>query len=146
MVKLQRAVMTVVAATVLSIGLATSAEAAMPACNGGSGNPNFRGAPWTAQPAYTPAFNSPPNFTCFMNTSTGKSWNDGTNTLQTAISLCYGIPLGNDGYYGPKTAAAVREVQRREGISQDGSYGPQTRAHMLWPTGIYEVDPACARE
>lgn len=141
----RRAAVTCIAALVMSIGLASTAQAALPACNSVNGNPNFKNYPYVAQPSYE--VNGSFTFNCFLNTSIGKSWNVGTAELQNAIELCYDIylPGGHDGYFGPGTKAAVREVQRREGITQDGSYGSQTRTHMLWPTGIYEVDPACRR-
>ena len=36
--------------------------------------------------------------------------------------------------YGPQTAGAVADVQRRAGITADGEYGPSTLQVMSWPT------------
>ncbi|SDB96129.1 peptidoglycan-binding domain-containing protein [Shouchella lonarensis] len=38
---------------------------------------------------------------------------------------------GADGWYGTKTANAIRRFQRDHGLKVDGIYGPATRAAML---------------
>ncbi|MEC0685651.1 peptidoglycan-binding protein, partial [Bacillus haynesii] len=50
--------------------------------------------------------------------------------VQTALAAVYFYPdkgaknNGIDGYYGPKTANAVKRFQSMHGLSQDGIYGP----------------------
>ena len=39
-------------------------------------------------------------------------------------------PQGQDGLYGPKTKAAVQQLQKDLGVTQDGIYGPKT--HKAW--------------
>lgn len=41
-----------------------------------------------------------------------------------------GIPAAADGIYGPRTAEAVRQFQRRHGLVSDGIVGPATRAAL----------------
>lgn len=45
--------------------------------------------------------------------------------LQAALSAI-GLPVSPDGSYGPRTAEAVRALQRRAGLPQDGVYGRAT--------------------
>src|SRR5919206_111858 len=50
--------------------------------------------------------------------------------LQVALRA-RGYDIGQvDGIVGPRTAAAVRKLQRRAGIHADGLAGPQTRARL----------------
>ncbi|WP_098408471.1 N-acetylmuramoyl-L-alanine amidase [Bacillus sp. CX-1] len=56
--------------------------------------------------------------------------------VQTALAAVYFYPdkgaknNGIDGYYGPKTANAVKRFQSMHGLSQDGIYGPKTKAKL----------------
>lgn len=70
---------------------------------------------------------------CYMGTWMVGTSNQGVIALQKAINACYTLGLTVDGKYGSNTAAAVKEVQRRAGVSQDGTYGPTTKNAMLWP-------------
>lgn len=62
----------------------------------------------------------------------------GTNVrqVQKALAALYFYPdkgaknNGIDGYYGPKTANAVKRFQLMHGLSADGIYGPKTRAKI----------------
>lgn len=45
--------------------------------------------------------------------------------LQAALTSV-GLPVSPDGSYGPRTAEAVRALQRRAGLPQDGVYGRAT--------------------
>jgi hypothetical protein len=56
----------------------------------------------------------------------------GVAALQRSLNACNGQHLVVDGSFGPRTEAAVRAVQRANGIVVDGVYGPQTRDHMAW--------------
>ncbi|MEC1034677.1 peptidoglycan-binding protein, partial [Bacillus paralicheniformis] len=56
--------------------------------------------------------------------------------IQEALSALYFYPdkgaknNGIDGYYGPKTANAVKRFQLMNGLSADGIYGPKTKAKL----------------
>lgn len=56
--------------------------------------------------------------------------------VQTALAAVYFYPdkgaknNGIDGYYGSKTANAVKRFQSMHGLSQDGIYGPNTKAKL----------------
>jgi peptidoglycan hydrolase-like protein with peptidoglycan-binding domain len=54
--------------------------------------------------------------------------------LQRAMNQCYAEGLSVDGQFGPRTAAALRDVQRRVHVDDDGEYGPITRHAMVWPS------------
>lgn len=55
---------------------------------------------------------------------------DEVKALQRAL-LSRGINCGAaDGIFGPKTEAAVRRYQEREGLAVDGIVGPNTMAAM----------------
>ena len=49
----------------------------------------------------------------------------------------HGYPVAHDGVFGPKTLAAVRAFQEKEGIAVDGIVGPVTWAKL----GIDEILP-----
>ncbi|KFM93751.1 putative peptidoglycan binding domain protein [Bacillus paralicheniformis] len=56
--------------------------------------------------------------------------------IQKALATLYFYPEkgaknnGIDGYYGPKTANAVKRFQLMYGLSADGIYGPKTKAKL----------------
>ena len=56
--------------------------------------------------------------------------------IQEALAALYFYPdkgarnNGIDGYYGPKTANAVKRFQVMHGLSADGIYGPKTKAKL----------------
>lgn len=56
--------------------------------------------------------------------------------IQEALASLYFYPEkgaknnGIDGYYGPKTANAVKRFQLMHGLSADGIYGPKTKAKI----------------
>lgn len=56
--------------------------------------------------------------------------------IQEACAALYFYPdkkaknHGIDGYYGPKTADAVKRFQMMHGLTADGIYGPKTRAKL----------------
>ncbi|TWJ84371.1 hypothetical protein CHCC20496_4373 [Bacillus licheniformis] len=56
--------------------------------------------------------------------------------IQEALAALYFYPEkgaknnGIDGYYGPKTANAVKRFQVMHGLSADGIYGPKTKAKL----------------
>ncbi|MCY7692489.1 N-acetylmuramoyl-L-alanine amidase [Bacillus altitudinis] len=60
----------------------------------------------------------------------------GVKALQEALAAVYYYPdkgaknNGIDGYYGPKTANAVKRFQLMHGLSADGIYGPKTKAAL----------------
>ncbi|MED1122821.1 peptidoglycan-binding protein [Bacillus atrophaeus] len=56
--------------------------------------------------------------------------------IQTALAALYFYPdksaknFGIDGYYGAKTANAVKRFQSMHGLTADGIYGPKTKAKL----------------
>nr|MDH3092749.1 peptidoglycan-binding protein [Bacillus velezensis] len=56
--------------------------------------------------------------------------------IQSALAVLYYYPdkgasnNGIDGYYGPKTANAVKRFQSMYGLTADGIYGPKTKAKL----------------
>ncbi len=62
----------------------------------------------------------------------------GTNVrqVQNALAALYFYPdkgaknNGIDGYYGPKTANAVKRFQSMYGLTADGIYGSKTKAKL----------------
>jgi hypothetical protein len=54
--------------------------------------------------------------------------------LQATMNTCYlatiGTRLNVDGQFGPKTKAALIQVQRSHGIVDNGQYGPETARTM----------------
>ncbi|BCT26729.1 hypothetical protein BVAD3_04030 [Bacillus velezensis] len=56
--------------------------------------------------------------------------------IQTALAALYYYPdkgaknNGIDGYYGSKTANAVKRFQSMYGLTADGIYGPKTKARL----------------
>jgi peptidoglycan hydrolase-like protein with peptidoglycan-binding domain len=57
--------------------------------------------------------------------------NTGVYALQVSLNQCYGKNLAEDGYFGPVTENALRQVQAKIGTTVDGLYGPFTRDLML---------------
>ena len=49
--------------------------------------------------------------------------------LQIAL-VALGYPLVVDGEYGPRTEAAVRDFQQRNGLEVDGIAGPDTQVAL----------------
>ncbi|WP_411859177.1 MULTISPECIES: peptidoglycan-binding domain-containing protein [Bacillus] len=60
----------------------------------------------------------------------------GVKALQEALAALFFYPEkgaknnGIDGYYGPKTADAVKRFQLMHGLAADGIYGPKTKAKI----------------
>lgn len=56
--------------------------------------------------------------------------------IQEALAALYFYPdkgaknNGIDGFYGPKTADAVKRFQLMNGLGADGIYGPKTKAKL----------------
>ncbi|MCC9090629.1 peptidoglycan recognition protein family protein [Bacillus pumilus] len=60
----------------------------------------------------------------------------GVKAVQQALAAVYYYPdkgaknSGVDGYYGPKTADAVKRFQLMHGLATDGIYGPKTKVKL----------------
>lgn len=81
---------------------------------------------------------------CIMNTGAKGA---GVAEVQTACNECYGANLKVDRDYGPKTKAAVKEMQKKLGLKGsdvDGIYGPQTGGLMKF-YGWSSRDWRCVR-
>ncbi len=62
--------------------------------------------------------------------------------LQTAL-VAEGYQVAVDGTYGPRTQAAVRDFQNRNGLAVDGIAGPQTQGALgIGPNGSSPATPA----
>jgi peptidoglycan hydrolase-like protein with peptidoglycan-binding domain len=85
------------------------------------------------------------SITCIMNQGTDDY--SGTSALQDTLNYCYGKKLASDAIYGPNTAAALKSVQSKLGISADGIYGPQTRDAMNWMfwSSLYNSKVTCQK-
>lgn len=55
---------------------------------------------------------------------------DPVANLQTILNK-YGYNLAVDGSFGPKTLAAVKDYQKKNGLAVDGMVGPQTQAALF---------------
>ena len=99
----------------------------------------------------TPVKSSPSKSTSKPKTTSKKTYNlpsgilkvtkpltkgSGVKALQEALAAVYYYPdkgaknNGIDGYYGPKTANAVKRFQLMHGLAADGIYGPKTKAKL----------------
>lgn len=82
-----------------------------------------------APPVTPPALDPTKEFTLNVTLSTvrrGSSGND-VRRCQAILTHCYGQDLGAiDGQFGPRTEAAVKNVQRFFKLTVDGIVGPQT--------------------
>lgn len=56
---------------------------------------------------------------------------EAVGALQGALNERLGLSLETDGKFGPKTADAVREFQKQEGLKVDGIVGEKTRQALL---------------
>lgn len=124
MVNFKRLAPIVVAAVLGTTIFVASPAQAYPLCNAekivtASDDPSKR--------AYVPATSSG-DTSCTL--YEGLPYNMGVQTLQYSLNDCYAMNLAPDGYFGPKTKAALQEVQRRIGVKDDGWYGPYTRDRL----------------
>jgi peptidoglycan hydrolase-like protein with peptidoglycan-binding domain len=53
----------------------------------------------------------------------------GVKQIQTRL-VAHGYKVATDGAFGPQTAAAVKDFQKKAGITQDGIVGPVTWAKL----------------
>jgi peptidoglycan hydrolase-like protein with peptidoglycan-binding domain len=53
----------------------------------------------------------------------------GVKQIQTAL-VAHGYKVATDGAFGPQTAAAVKDFQKKNGLTQDGVVGPVTWAKL----------------
>ncbi|MET9450847.1 peptidoglycan-binding domain-containing protein [Streptomyces cinerochromogenes] len=74
------------------------------------------------------------------------STGDQVEALQFSLQICHGLDTGGtDGVYGAKTEAAVRSLQRANGLTADGIYGPNTRNVVQWRWFAYPNGAKCER-
>lgn len=63
--------------------------------------------------------------------------NEAVRVLQEDLVHCHGQGISIDAQFGSRTKAALQNVQRSLGISDDGVYGPFTRDKM-WHLATFE--------
>ncbi|MGA4669236.1 M15 family metallopeptidase [Propionibacteriaceae bacterium Y1923] len=68
--------------------------------------------------------------------STGARVTTLQKTMNTWFPSYADTPLATDGIFGTKTENAVKEFQRRTGLTVDGRFGPATRAKFQQVTGV----------
>jgi peptidoglycan hydrolase-like protein with peptidoglycan-binding domain len=100
---------------------ATTASAATPTCTSTSLVEGAFGAGNTLR--VPTAGSGTGRFDCLLGVGDSST---AVGRLQIDLNDCYGDNLTVDNDYGPLTEAAVKRVQRLEGITQDGVYGPHT--------------------
>ncbi|MDC2959282.1 peptidoglycan-binding protein [Streptomyces gilvifuscus] len=87
----------------------------------------YEGVPAGTGTAWLPN-NSQTGTSCYLRNPNKSS---GVYALQVSLNQCYGKNLLEDGYFGPVTERALRQVQAAIGTAPDGVYGPFTRDLML---------------
>jgi hypothetical protein len=69
-----------------------------------------------------------------------------TRAIQQALNSKIGAGLAVDGNFGPKTAAAVRTFQARNGLSQSGVVDSQTRALLFAAQAVARTTPTAGAQ
>jgi murein L,D-transpeptidase YcbB/YkuD len=100
---------------------------------------------WTALPIHTLKSTGQGTTHCVLSTTTPNTQTlyRAVMDIQLALNACYGYNLSPDGSFGPQTAATLKAVQKRIGVSADGVYGPQTGAAMKWYSGNNQNSFVC---
>ncbi|MER7072507.1 peptidoglycan-binding domain-containing protein [Terrabacter sp. NPDC000476] len=123
---------TALATGVVAMGPATAAQAASPNCTYASitYGTGWGASMYTQIPVYFPTR----SFTCGMTSASHGSYKSvAVKHMQNALRKCYGQKIDVDGYFGPKTKQALKNVQAKVGIKVDGAWGPQTSGAIRYP-------------
>lgn len=87
-----------------------------------------------AQQAVTNQASNPTTYNISKNSSTIVKLNhkgDIVKYIQSTLNLHFGAGLAEDGIYGKATEEAVKDAQKKLGISIDGIFGPRTASALL---------------
>lgn len=57
----------------------------------------------------------------------------GVKALQRSLKKCYKQSISIDGSFGPATFTALKNAQKKLGLTADGVYGYNTSRAMNWP-------------
>lgn len=63
----------------------------------------------------------------------------GVYAMQMSHCHCHGQNIAVDGYFGPGTEQALKNVQSALRITRDGIFGPQTSSRMAWPVVSFSI-------
>ncbi|NEC07489.1 peptidoglycan-binding domain-containing protein [Streptomyces sp. SID7909] len=125
---------TVIAATAALLGtVAPSASAA-------TGDPYFCNATYryfnSANAQHIPTYADAPYSYGFYTTECKLRKGDkgsGVKALQRSLKKCYKQNIAIDGSFGPATFTALKNAQKKLGLTADGVYGYNTSRAMNWP-------------
>jgi hypothetical protein len=135
-----------IVAAASSLFLVSPAFAASPTCNTSAGYdtnipwPNWPGHYIRAKlPAYQ-ASGQPATSTCTLRR--GNS-GEAVGVLQNTLNECFNLSevLEEDGIFGGRTEAMLKQAQGYAGTAADGVYGPDTRNHFNYDNHWATYDP-----
>lgn len=66
-----------------------------------------------------------------LTTAQQDTYDELVKTVQILLNAKIGTKLAKDGFYGPKTAAAVKTYQSKNGLAVDGMAGPKTLSKLF---------------
>ncbi|MCK1794895.1 peptidoglycan-binding protein [Streptomyces sp. XM4193] len=78
---------------------------------------------------YTLPVDSNGNRGCTMGQGAGGKH---VTALQNALKFCYSQSIDVDGIWGPRTTVALKNAQKKMGVTADGRFGPNTNAKTKW--------------
>jgi hypothetical protein len=93
--------------------------------------PPIEGRVWVSAEVGVAAGDPVPRLVAFRLMRLERPYQLGADVLSVQEALrAAGWPIRADGFFGPRTAAALREFQRSEGLAPDGIAGPRTLADL----------------
>jgi peptidoglycan hydrolase-like protein with peptidoglycan-binding domain len=119
---------TIVTCSGVIVGSGTSAQAATPTCGASYSFSLSASSAWVGLPVVDDVAGLR-STTCILRQGGNAA---ATRDLQSTLRYCYSGNLVVDGAFGPKTAAALKVVQSKVGVTADGVYGPVTGAKLHW--------------
>lgn len=106
----------------------TPAYAATPTCNTSARFDTSIYNVGAKLPFYSPP-SDPGTTTCLLRRVYNNVFNNAVEALQDTLNSCFALSevLEEDGVFGPRTQAMLKEAQWLVGTAVDGVYGPHTR-------------------